>query len=40
VKSSHPGYGMRVSFTLNTKDELRGVQQLIGFVAAAAESSS
>jgi hypothetical protein len=40
VKSSHPGYGMGVSFHLNTRDERQGVQQLIDFVAAAAESSS
>lgn len=39
VKSSHPGYGMGVSFHLNTKDERKGVQQLIDFVAAAAERS-
>jgi CheY-like chemotaxis protein len=39
VKSSHPGYGMGVSFQLNTKDERHGVQQLIDFVAAAAQSS-
>jgi CheY-like chemotaxis protein len=39
VKASHPGYGMGVSFTLSTKDERQGVQQLIDFVAAAAESS-
>ena len=39
VKASHPGYGMGVSFKLNTKDEQHGVQQLIDFVAAAAESS-
>ncbi len=39
VKASHPGYGMGVSFRLNTKDERDGVQQLIDFVAAAAESS-
>jgi CheY-like chemotaxis protein len=38
VKASHPGYGMGVSFKLNTKDERSGVQQLIDFVAAAAES--
>ena len=37
VKSSHPGYGMGVSFQLNTKDERHGVQQLIDFVAASAE---
>ncbi len=40
VKASHPGYGMGVSFKLNTKDERQGVQQLMDFVAAAAESSS
>jgi CheY-like chemotaxis protein len=40
VKASHPGYGMGVSFKLNTKDERQGVQQLIDFVAATAESSS
>lgn len=40
VKSSHPGYGMGVSFTLNSKDERQGVQQLIDFVAATAESTS
>jgi hypothetical protein len=39
VKASHPGYGMGVSFKLNTKDERHGVQQLIDFVAAATESS-
>jgi CheY-like chemotaxis protein len=39
VKASHPGYGMGISFKLNTKDERRGVQQLIEFVAAAAQSS-
>lgn len=40
VKASHPGYGMGISFKLNSKDERHGVQQLIDFVAAAAESSS
>ena len=41
VKASHPGYGMGISFKLNTKDERHGVQQLIDFVAATtAESSS
>ena len=40
VRASHPGYGMGVSFKLNTKDERAGVQQLIDFVAATAESSS
>ena len=39
VKASHPGYGMGVSFKLNTKDERHGVQQLIDFAAATAESS-
>jgi len=39
VKSSHPGYGMGVSFDMNTKDERHGVQQLIDFVAATAQSS-
>ncbi len=39
VKSSHPGYGMGVSFHLNTRDERNGVQQLIDFVAAAAARS-
>jgi len=38
VKASHPGYGMGVSFRLNTKDERHGVRQLIDFVAAAAEA--
>jgi CheY-like chemotaxis protein len=40
VKASHPGYGIGVSFKLNTKEERQGVQQLIDFVAATAESSS
>jgi len=39
VKSSHPGYGMGVLFHLNTRDERNGVQQLIDFVAATAQSS-
>lgn len=39
VKSSHPGYGMGVLFHLSTKDERQGVQQLIDFVAATAQSS-
>jgi CheY-like chemotaxis protein len=39
VKSSHPGYGMGVLFHLNTKDDRHGVQQLIDFVAAAAQNS-
>ena len=40
VRASHPGYGMGISFKLNSKDERHGVQQLIDFVAAATESSS
>ena len=40
VKASHPGYGMGVSFTLYSMDERHGVQQLIDFVAATAESTS
>jgi len=39
VKASHPGYGMGVSFKLNTRDERHGVQQLIDFVSAAAEKA-
>jgi len=39
VKASHPGYGMGISFKLNTNEERSGVQQLIDFVAAAAPSS-
>jgi hypothetical protein len=39
VKASHPSYGMGVLFHLNTKDERHGVQQLIDFVAATAQSS-
>jgi CheY-like chemotaxis protein len=39
VQSSHPGYGMGVSFHLNTNEERHGVQQLIDFVAATAQSS-
>jgi CheY-like chemotaxis protein len=38
VKASHPGYGMGVSFKVNTKDERKGVQQLIDFVAATTPS--
>jgi CheY-like chemotaxis protein len=40
VKASHPGYGMGVSFKLNTKDERHGVQQLIDFVAATTAETS
>ncbi len=39
VRASHPGYGMGISFKLNTKDERLGVQQLIDFVAATTESN-
>lgn len=39
VKASHPSYGMGILFKLNTKEERAGVQQLIDFVAAAAESN-
>jgi len=39
VRASHPGYGMGISFKLNTKDQRLGVQQLIDFVAATAKSS-
>jgi hypothetical protein len=39
VKASHPGYGMGVSFMLNTRDERHGVQQLIEFAATMTESS-
>lgn len=37
VRASHPGYGMGISFTVNTKDQRFGVQQLIDFVAATTE---
>ena len=40
VQASHPCYGMGIVFELTTKDERHGVQQLIDFVAATAESSS
>jgi CheY-like chemotaxis protein len=40
VRASHPGYGISVAMNLNTKKERDGVQQLIDFVAAAAQSSS
>jgi CheY-like chemotaxis protein len=39
VKASHPGYGMGISFKLNTKDERHGVQQLIDFASTLTESS-
>ncbi len=39
VKASHPGYGMGISFKLNTRDERHGVQQLIDFAAATTQSS-
>ena len=38
VKASHPGYGMGISFRLNTNEEREGVQQLIDFVAATTQS--
>jgi hypothetical protein len=40
VKTSHPGYGMGISFKLNTKDERHGVRQLIDFVAATTTETS
>lgn len=40
VKASHPGYGMGISFRLNTKSERDGVQGLIDFAAATTGSSS
>jgi CheY-like chemotaxis protein len=40
VQASHPCYGMGIVFELKTRDERRGVQQLIDFVAATTESSS
>ena len=40
VKASHPGYGMGISFKLNTTEERRGVQQLIDFVAATTPETS
>jgi CheY-like chemotaxis protein len=40
VKASHPGYGMGISFKLNTKSERDGVQNLIDFAAAATEGSN
>jgi CheY-like chemotaxis protein len=39
VRASHPGYGMGISFTVSSTELRNGVQQLIDFVAAAAESS-
>jgi CheY-like chemotaxis protein len=39
VRASHPGYGMGISFTVSSPEQRNGVQQLIDFVAAAAESS-
>jgi hypothetical protein len=40
VKASHPGYGMGVSFMLNTKDERHGVQLLIEFVESTTQDSN
>ncbi len=39
VRASHPGYGMGISFKLASKEDRHGVQQLIDFVAAAAEKA-
>jgi len=39
VKASHPGYGMGISFKLNTRDERHGVKQLIDFAATMTEKS-
>jgi hypothetical protein len=39
VKASHPGYGMGISFQLNTREERHGVQQLIDFAATMTEKS-
>jgi hypothetical protein len=38
VQSAHPGYGMGIAFDLKTDDERKGVQQLIDYVAATAET--
>jgi hypothetical protein len=40
VQTSHPCYGMGITFELKAKDERRGVQQLVDFVATTTESSS
>jgi CheY-like chemotaxis protein len=40
VRASHPGYGMGISFIVSRPEQRNGVQQLIDFVAVAAESSS
>jgi CheY-like chemotaxis protein len=40
VKASHPGYGMGILFKLNTRDERRGVQQLIDFVSSTTPETS
>ena len=40
VQTSHPCYGMGVTFELKTGDERRGVQHLVDFVATTTESSS
>src|SRR5580658_9692208 len=39
VKASHPGYGMGISFKLNTREERHGVQQLFFFETTTTESS-
>jgi len=40
VKASHPGYGMGVTFLLNTNEERDGVQHLLDFVAATAAAEN
>ena len=40
VQSSHPGYGMGISFRMDSKTDRDRVQQLIDMVAAAAETTS
>jgi len=40
VQSSHPGYGMGVSFRLDTRPDRERVQQLIDIVAAAEKAES
>jgi hypothetical protein len=40
VQSSHPGYGMGISFRLDGKPDRDRVQQLIDVVAAAEKAQS
>lgn len=40
VQASHPGYGMGVSFELNTREERDNVKKLTDFVAATTEPSN